>query len=282
MMDLQGNWTEEDLNDKLTTDVNVVAALQDMTKKSTWITHPEISKGNTTACVRSTATGVFQIGYNETCDDPLATLPSPPVDNPMCEYDGCYTLEGQQCVFPFKYINTTDDGTVLEANYTKCTTQDIYKPWCPTALKADGDILTWGLCLPSCPQEVAEIVCLDEPPFPDFVYAVHEAEGYRNFTSNYEYKSQDIMGEMDVSWYACPEGYHFEGSHNVTQYALCHNWQWVAEFDQTAMCTRECPTYPPSLFELFFKKNSSFEQPRTASARRSSPTTLSPASTTGR
>jgi len=49
------------------------------------------------------------------------------------------------------------------------------------------------LCLPSCPQEIAEVVCLDEPVFPDFV---RHGEDYENFTSNYEYGSEDIVKEV--------------------------------------------------------------------------------------
>ena len=104
----------------------------------------------------------------------------------------------------------------------------------------NDDILEWGICQEQCPQEAADIVCLDEPAFPKFVYAEEEADGYRNFSSpEYEFGSEKIMDELTVIPFECPDGYHFEGSTNVTQYALCHNWEWTYDFDRTAMCQRE-------------------------------------------
>ena len=47
----------------------------------------------------------------------------------------CMTTEGKQCLFPFKYKNKTDDGAVMELTYSKCSTEDIYRPWCPTSKK---------------------------------------------------------------------------------------------------------------------------------------------------
>lgn len=41
-------------------------------------------------------------------------------------------MEGKQCILPFNYRNVSDDGTITELTYTRCTTLDIYKPWCPT------------------------------------------------------------------------------------------------------------------------------------------------------
>ena len=51
----------------------------------------------------------------------------------------CMTTEGKQCLFPFKYRNKTDDTSGhddaewTELEYTKCSTLDIYRPWCPTS-----------------------------------------------------------------------------------------------------------------------------------------------------
>ncbi len=44
---------------------------------------------------------------------------------------------------------------------------------------------------------------------------------------------------MNFVEYWCPDGYHFEGSNNVTHYSLCHNWEWVQDFDPTAKCLRK-------------------------------------------
>ncbi len=143
-------------------------------------------------------------------------------DYPMCEYQGkykngfnwsyvlrpifcagCFTLEGKQCIFPFQYFNVSDDGTRTDLTYTKCTTLDIYRPWCPTGqrkfgasdrsfigpfvlifteVNANDEILSWGECIESCPQEVPETVCLDEPLFPPYSFF---GEPYVNFTADY-------------------------------------------------------------------------------------------------
>lgn len=62
---------------------------------------------------------------------------------------------------------------------------------------ATGNIVEWGLCNPNCPQEVAEIVCLDEPQFPDFVYD-GEDDIFVNFTTEYERGSE--VETRDVSF----------------------------------------------------------------------------------
>ncbi len=155
-------------------------------------------------------------------------------------HKGCFTLDGTQCILPFKYFNVSEAGVVTELTYTKCTTIDIYKPWCPTLIDPlNDDILEWGLCQESCPQEIADIVCLEEPPFPEFVTQEEAAMLFVNFSANYDYGSEKIMDEMTVIEYACPPGHHFEDSFNVTQYALCHNWEWTADFDRDARCQRK-------------------------------------------
>ena len=47
------------------------------------------------------------------------------------------TTEGKQCLFPFKYMNKTDDSpdaSLQEITYTKCSTETLYRPWCPTSM----------------------------------------------------------------------------------------------------------------------------------------------------
>ena len=49
----------------------------------------------------------------------------------------CMTTEGKQCLFPFKYMNKTDDSpdaSLQEITYTKCSTETLYRPWCPTSM----------------------------------------------------------------------------------------------------------------------------------------------------
>ena len=71
-----------------------------------------------------------------------------------------YTKEGRECVFPFKY---------KEVVYTKCTSIDVYQPWCATEFNtADNLIGGWGLCLEDCEYEEPIVSCLEPPPVPQF------------------------------------------------------------------------------------------------------------------
>ncbi len=64
-------------------------------------------------------------------------------------------------------------------------------------IELNGDeILEWGFCQPGCPQEVAEIVCLDEPLLPDFVTEVDAQEGYANYSTNYKFEDQEVIREV--------------------------------------------------------------------------------------
>ena len=41
----------------------------------------------------------------------------------------CMTTTGKKCIFPFKYNNNTHPEIIFD----KCSTLDIYEPWCPTS-----------------------------------------------------------------------------------------------------------------------------------------------------
>ena len=41
----------------------------------------------------------------------------------VCEHQSCYTVEGNECVFPFSYAGVT---------YKRCPSVDVYEPWCAT------------------------------------------------------------------------------------------------------------------------------------------------------
>ena len=45
-----------------------------------------------------------------------------PLDG-VCEHQSCYTMEGNECVFPFDY---------KEVTYYNCSSVDVYQPWCAT------------------------------------------------------------------------------------------------------------------------------------------------------
>ena len=100
-----------------------------------------------------------------------------------------------------------------------------------------GAILDWGECLPDCPSEEAEIVCQDEPRFPAFVTDTKSI--LRNATTDYEPGSGLTVMEYGHVSFSCDEGFVFEGSTNITHYAICHNWEFVYNFDLNAKCERE-------------------------------------------
>ena len=91
---------------------------------------------------------------------------------------GCMTITGQKCLFPFRYFNDTDP----ELTYKICSSLDVYRPWCPTKLDDNLNVLEWGDCLEDCPSEPVNSVCLEEPQFPMFSDG---SDRSLNFTANY-------------------------------------------------------------------------------------------------
>lgn len=45
-----------------------------------------------------------------------------------------------------------------------------------------------------------------------------------------------IFFQLDYVYFTCPEGFVFQGSKNVTHYAVCRNWKFVYLFDLTKPC----------------------------------------------
>lgn len=76
------------------------------------------------ACIKLHKNGIFELKQEDTCQTSD--------DFPACKYRGCYTTKGKQCVFPFNYRNISDDGVITPLTLTKCSTIDLYRPWCPT------------------------------------------------------------------------------------------------------------------------------------------------------
>ena len=55
--------------------------------------------------------------------------------------DVCKTIEGQVCIFPFKY------GDNL---YQSCTDVDDSRPWCATLVDENREQLGYSYCEPQC------------------------------------------------------------------------------------------------------------------------------------
>ena len=116
----------------------------------------------------------------------------------VCEHKSCYTTQGNECVFPFYYKNVL---------YKKCTSVDVYLPWCATKVNSSTNaILAWGLCLSDCNYEVPVVSCLAPPSVPQF--------GFRNSTGY-------IVQQNYISdWFQLAFLNNSDGSLNFTTYSI--------------------------------------------------------------
>ena len=101
----------------------------------------------------------------------------------------CMTTVGKKCLFPFKYSNDTHP----ELTYKICSSLDVYRPWCPTLLNENLEVLEWGDCLDDCPTEAVQKVCIDEPNFPIMADGSDRAV---NYTANYTLGSGLVTDEV--------------------------------------------------------------------------------------
>ena len=140
------------------------------------------------SCLALTHTGLVVELQGDDCDSPR---------DGVCEHQSCYTVEGNECVFPFWYKGV---------EHTRCTSEDVYQPWCATAMDASNNILGWGLCLPDCQYDLPEVSCLAPPSVPRF--------GKRNDTGAPLYQN------YESSWFNISFIDNDDGSANHTHFNI--------------------------------------------------------------
>ena len=70
----------------------------------------------TDQCLSLSSTGLVEVSSGSECAQQESVL---------CEHQPCYTVEGEECLTSFTY---------KEVQYTRCTSVDVYKPWCATGM----------------------------------------------------------------------------------------------------------------------------------------------------
>lgn len=183
--------------------------------------------GSTSGCLEVTKSGLLHAKIDQDCDME---------QKPTCQYKHCMTHQGKPCLFPFVYDNETHP--IL--TFTICSGLDVYRPWCPTKLGENLNVLEWGDCLEDCPSESINSACLNDPRFP---LAADGMDAAVNYTHNYTRGISVVTDEFDYVAFTCPDGYVYEGTNNKTHYAVCMHWEFIYLYDEDALCVRK---YLPS------------------------------------
>ena len=158
-------------------------------------------------CLSLSSTGLITPRTGDECSEALEMV---------CEHQSCYTKEGNECVFPFKYKDVT---------YNNCTSVDVFQPWCATDYdQSSEEILAWGLCLPDCPYIEPEVSCLSPPPVPQF--------GLRNDSGKI------IFQNYFADWFTLEFQNNTDNSINHTHYRVTREqrarlWQPWMKYDAT-------------------------------------------------
>ena len=147
----------------------------------------------TSSCLALTHTGLVVELKGSECSQPR---------DGVCEHQSCYSIQGNECLFPFWYKGQS---------YTRCTSVDVYQPWCATAMDGANNILAWGLCLPDCQYDLAEVSCLAPPPVPRF--------GRRNDTGH------PLFQNYESSWFNISFIDKDDGSPNHTAFNITRDFR---------------------------------------------------------
>ena len=178
-MDGTGKWTLVDQDDLAMETENY---LDMRAEEDLWIPADDVLNvnGTTKGCMEITPSGLLNTRLDDQCDF---------TQERACEYTTCTTITGKKCLFPFKYMNQSHP----DLTYKICSSLDVYRPWCPTKLDDQLNVLEWGDCMEHCPTEEVNSACIEEPEFPIF----SDGSGlYVNYTSNYERGSGKVTNEV--------------------------------------------------------------------------------------
>ena len=165
-MEPTGDWFTSQSKEKMLTEDYL-----DLSRTGLWVPPDSILdvNGTTNGCLEITKHGLFNTRIKSECNQEK---------EPMCEYRACMTIYGKQCIFPFKYSNSTNE----DLTYKRCSTLDVYRPWCATKVDEAMNVVEWGDCLEDCPMEEVNSACLSDPEFP----AIADGSGiFVNYTTNF-------------------------------------------------------------------------------------------------
>lgn len=165
-MEPTGDWFTSQSEEKMLTEDYL-----DLSRTGLWVPPDSILdvNGTTNGCLEITKHGLFNTRIKTECNQEK---------EPMCEYRACMTISGKQCIFPFKYSNSTND----DLTYKRCSTLDVYRPWCATKVDEVMNVVEWGDCLEDCPMEEVNSACLSDPEFP----AIADGSGiFVNYTTDF-------------------------------------------------------------------------------------------------
>lgn len=81
---------------------------------------------------------------------------------------------------------------------------------------------------------------------PDWIYdagnTTDQIEIWMNSSKTGEFEDlYSIVTNGENVTYTCPIGYVFNATHNISFVAICSNWTWESDFNETLSCVRKLP-----------------------------------------
>ena len=166
----------------------------------------------------------------------------------LCEHQSCFTKEGEECLFPFQYKGVT---------YTKCTSVDVYQPWCVTSINSSTSLIqSWGLCLADCQYDLPEVSCLAPPPVPRF--------GHRNDSKHAQHENYKSSW-FNLTFIDSPDGSPNHTHYQITRDSRAKLYQPWIPFDSSVLIETDLAFVARDQFDHFndiyeIKVNGSVEE----------------------